>query len=358
MNTSQRCSVKPALGPVAIVFLASLMVVPHVLLGVTSSEAALGFLKSRMGTAGLLDSFVEDKTDYSYTYDNAVAAMAFLSAGDRLSAQRILNGFVGISPAPGGGFLHRYRTTGAGAGGTLAAGHNAYLLQALNLFSWRTGDHRYDGTARGIADFLLSLQDSADGGVFGRTGVSWKSTENNLAAYSAIANLSVVQNLPAYGIRAAQIKDFLVRECWRETRFLTGKNDAMIVTDAQALGTQILGAGYSNGSFWVESYTKATQRYSAKKQVTGFDLNTDRDTVWTEGTLQQALAFWLAGDNARFGFYRTESEKMLQSSGAFWAASNRGTTGFGEFFERWQAVAPTAWYILVSHQDNVLGLLP
>jgi hypothetical protein len=92
--------------------------------------------------------------------------------------------------------------------------------------------------------------------------------------------------------------------------------------------------------------------------VTGFDLNTDRDTVWTEGTLQQALAFWLAGDNTRFGFYRTESEKLLQPSGAFWAASNRGTTGFGEFFERWQAVAPTAWYILVSHQDNVLGLLP
>src|SRR6188508_1479308 len=101
MNTSQCCSVKPALGPVAIVFLASLMVVPHVLLGVTPSEAALGFLKSRMGAAGILD------------------------------------GFVGINPAPGGGFLHRYRTTGAGAGGTLAAGHNAYLLQALNLFSWR-----------------------------------------------------------------------------------------------------------------------------------------------------------------------------------------------------------------------------
>jgi hypothetical protein len=71
----------------------------------------------------------------------------------------------------------------------------------------------------------------------------------------------------------------------------------------------------------VESYTKATQRFSGKKQVTGFDLNTDRDTVWTEGTLQQALAFWLAGDNSRFGFYRTESEKLLQSSGALGAES-------------------------------------
>ena len=357
MNTSPRCSVKLVLGPAALV-LFGVMAMRQGLLGATPSEAALIFLKTRMGPIGLLDSFVEDRTDYSYTYDNALAAMAFLSAGDRLSAQRVLDGFFGIGPAPSGGFLHRYRTTGANAGGSLAVGHNAYLLQALNLFSWRTSDHRYDSIARGISDFLLSLQDSTDGGIFGRPGVTWKSTENNLASYSAVANLALVQNLPAYGIRAAQIGDFVVRECWDGTRFLTGKNDPMIVTDVQALGTQILGVGYSNGSFWVESYTKATQRYSGKKQVTGFDLNTDRDTVWVEGTLQQALAFWLAGDNARFGFYRTESEKLRQSSGAFWAASNRGTTGFGEFFERWQAVAPTAWDIFVSHQDNVLGPLP
>lgn len=356
MNNSRSCRVKCALG--CAIILIGLITIPLSLQGATSSEAALSFLKSRMGPAGLLDSFVEDRTDYSYTYDNALATMAFLSAGDRLSAQRVLDGFVGIGPAPGGGFLHRYRTTGAGAGGILATGHNAYLLQAMSLFSWRTGDHRYDVTARGIADFLLTLQDNTDGGIFGRTGVSWKSTENNLAAYSAIANLALVQNLSAYGVRATQIGDFLVRECWNGTRFLTGKNDPMIVTDVQALGTQILGVAYSNGSFWVESYTKATRRYSGKKQVTGFDLNTDRDTVWTEGTLQQTLAFWLAGDNTRFGFYRTEAEKLVQSSGGFWAASNRGTTGFGEFFERWQAVAPTAWYVFVSNQDNVLGVLP
>ncbi|HEU0006539.1 MAG TPA: hypothetical protein VFS12_11165 [Terriglobia bacterium] len=356
MNTSRSCAVKTAFYLALI--LAWWMWIPRGLEAATPSEAALSFLRSRVGPAGLLDSFVEDRTDYSYTYDNALAAMAFLSAGDRASAQRVLDGLVGIGPVPGGGFLHRYRTTGASAGGILAAGHNAYLLQALNLFSWRTSDHRYDGIARGIADFLLTLQDSADGGLFGRIGVAWKSTENNLAAYSALNNLALVQNLPAYGTRAAQIEDFLVRDCWNGAWFLTGKSDPTIVTDVQALGTQVLGVGYANGSFWVESYTKATQRYSGKKQVTGFDLNTDRDTVWTEGTLQQALAFWLASDNARFGFYRTEAEKLRQSSGAFWAASNRGTTGFGEFFERWQAVAPTAWYLLVSNRDNVLGLLP
>src|SRR5262245_23140239 len=116
MNMSPRCSAKLALGP-AVIVLAGLMAIPLGVLAATPSEAALVFLKSRMGTAGLLDSFVEDRTDYSYTYDNAIAAIAFLSSGDRASAQRILDGFAGVVPAAGGGFLHRYRTTGAAAGG-------------------------------------------------------------------------------------------------------------------------------------------------------------------------------------------------------------------------------------------------
>ena len=311
-----------------------------------------------MGPVGLLDSFVEDGVDNSYTYDDALAAMAFLSSGEVLTTEKILDAFLTIQSELAGGFLHRYSVNGANAGGTLGAGHNAYLLQAMNLFSWRTGIHKYDAVARRIADYLLSLQDNSDGGIFGRSGVTWKSTENNLAAYSAISNLALVQNLPDYGVKAGKIGDFIRRDCWDGTRFLTGKNDTMIVTDAQALGTQILGPSWSNGSYWVENYTRNTERYTSRKQVTGFDLNTDRDTVWSEGTLQQSVAFWLVADNSRFSFYKTEIEKLIQPSGAIWAASNRGTTGFGDNFERWQAIAPTAWYVFLSYQDNVLRLLP
>jgi hypothetical protein len=137
-----------------------------------------------------LDSFVEDRTDYSTTYDNAAGRDGFFSFGWTALRHSVFDGLVGIGLLLGAVFMHRYWFTGAGAGGILAAGHNAYLLQAMNLFSWRTGDHRYDSIARGIADFLLTLQDSTDGGVFGRPGVAWKSTENNLAAYSALKSCS------------------------------------------------------------------------------------------------------------------------------------------------------------------------
>ena len=323
-----------------------------------SVEAALGFLTSQQGPVGLVDSFVEDNADYAYTYDNALAALAFISVGDLTSARAILEAYAEIASESDGGFLHRYRTSdGGAANGLPGVGHNAYLLQAVTLYAMESGDSAYDGLAVAIADYLLAHQD-VDGGLFGRSGVSWKSTENNLAAYSALHNLGVVLGIPGFVNKAALIRSFLVTECWDGTRFLTGKDDPMIVTDAQALGVMILGAGYASGAYWVEAHTLTTQRYKGRKRVTGFDLNTDRDTVWTEGTLQQALAFLLAGDLERADGYRQETEKLFQSSGAFWQASNSGSSGFGDIFMRWQAAAPTAWYVFLANQDNVLAALP
>lgn len=132
----------------------------------------------------------------------------------------------------------------------------------------------------------------------------------------------------------------------------------MIVTDVQALGTLVLGANYAGGAYWVEDHTQTTRRYKGRNTITGFDLNTDRDTVWVEGTLQQAMAFLTAGDQQRADIFKQEAEKLFQSSGALWQASNAGTSGFGDTFMPWQAIAPTAWYVFLTLQDNVLEPLP
>lgn len=319
-------------------------------------DAALSFLRNQIKASGLVDSYVEDNNDYSYTYDDALAAMAFISAGDVTSAGRILDAFLNIGPQAEGGFLHRYHAANGAPEGNIGVGHNTYLLQAMNMYYLETGDPKYNQLAQGIANYILNQQ-AADGGIYGRAGVTWKSTENNLGALSAIHNLGVAQNIPYYTERAQAIRNFLVTECWDGTRFLTGENDPMIVTDTQALGCIVLGPVYSNGAYWIKNYTLNTKRYASRKTVTGFDENTDKDTVWTEGTLEEAMAFMVAGDINSFTFYKTEAEKLFQSSsGAILAASNTGTTGFGEYFQRWQAVAPTAWYVYVSKQDNVLAL--
>ena len=172
-----------------------------------SKEVSLAFLRGQMSSFGLIDSFVEDQADYSYTYDNSLAAMAFLSSGDILSAGDILDAYLALGPEPAGGFLHRYATDGSSAAGLLRLGHNAYLLQAMNLYFLKTGNTKYNILAQTIADYILSLQD-ADGGLTGSISVTWKSTENNLGAYSGIHNLGSVQELPYYTSRAVSIRDF------------------------------------------------------------------------------------------------------------------------------------------------------
>ena len=325
-------------------------------------DSALEFLRSQMPPGGLIDSFIEDNQDWAYTYDNAMGAIAFLEAGDIASAQSILDTFATIGPEPSGGFLHRYRASDGGpASGLLRAGHNGYLIQAMNLYYRQTGDARYNAIAVGIADYMLSLQDPTDGGIVGHATVTWKSTENNLGALSGIYNLGIVQNLPEYLDRADQIALFLTTFCWDGTRFLTGKNDPTIATDTQALGAMVLGANYTNGAYWIQDHTLATYTSGRGKNsinIEGFDMNIDRDTIWTEGTLQQSIAFLVAADPALASYYLGQTEVLAHSSGAFYQASNQGTTGFGEFFYHWQAAGPSIWYVLASLQVNPLRLLP
>lgn len=318
-------------------------------------DAALAFLQAQMGASGLLDSYVDDNIDYAYTYDNALAIMAFVSSGDIDTAKVILDALASVGPEPEGGFLNRYLADSGAPDGTLELGPNGYVIQAINLYYEATNDDTYNGIAVQIAQYMLSLQDE-NGGLFGNASVTWKSTENNLGALSGIHNLGIIQNNSYYIDRASAIRSFLVDLCWDGERFLRGEDDYSIATDTQSLGNLVLGTPYKNGIYWVRDYTMNTRRYSGRLQMTGFDMNDDKDTIWTEGTLQQALSYLYAGDTNEYSFFVTESEKLFQESGALLLATNSGTTGFGWILEPWEAVAPTAWYIFALNQDNVLEL--
>ena len=321
------------------------------------AQAALTFLRSQMTPSGLLDSYVEDGIDRSYTYDDALAAMAFIVAGDVHSARSILDAFQAIGPTKHGGFLEAYHAATGKPDGILVAGPNAYLLQAINLYYATTRDPRYDVLAKTLADYLLSLQDG-DGGLFGRSGVTWKSTENNLGAYCAIRNMGILHGNPDYLEKAEKIHQFLVNKCWDGRRFLRGKNDPTVVTDVQALGALVLGLDFAQGVFWVKGATYVITRSPEGRSITGFDFDGDRDTIWTEGTLQQALAFLTTAADPQKGlYYKAEMEKLVRPSGALLLTPHSGTAGSGWTLQPWQAVAPTAWYLFLSFKTNPLQLL-
>ncbi|MEW6536600.1 MAG: hypothetical protein AB1454_13400 [Candidatus Auribacterota bacterium] len=320
-------------------------------------DKALEFLRGQIGPLGLIKSYVEEKDDFSYTYDNAMAALAFLSAGDTESAQKVLDPFINVlKPTSAGGFLDCYYGATGGSKGTLYAGPNAYLLQAMNLYFDTTGDERYNIIAKTLADFFVRIQD-ADGGIFGNPDVQWKSVENNCGIYSALYNYGKLHNDETYIENAKKIARFLIDECWADTHFFRGDDDPIIVTDTQSLGTLVLGTRFAKCLLWVENHTGTTFTLDKNTTVTGFDFNDDKDTVWTEGSLQMTLAFFTVNDLSNYTKYRAEMEKLIAPSGALYLASNSGSTGVNWTVEKWQAVAPTAWYVLVCNKDNILRII-
>lgn len=313
-------------------------------------SGAYSYLCNQVKGIGIVDSYKDAYND-SYTYDNALAVIAFTAKGDYTRARAILNAYqnnIGL-PLYGGYYDVYDYTTGIGRG-NISAGPNAWLLDAINFYYYKTNDPQFLGTAQVLADYLVGLQDM-DGGLFGDEFVSWKSTEHNLAAYAALYNYGMLNSKDLYVQKANLVKDFLVLNCWNGERFLRGKNDAAEVTDTQSLGVLSLGTTYASAIYWAEYHTKCTKPLG-RLSVTGFDFNNDLDTVWLEGALQEAMAFKKNYDDYRAGIYFNNVNKTQRSNGSFLCATNRGTTGTDWILLPVECVAPTCWYIFYNTNTN------
>ena len=201
-----------------------------------------------------------------------------------------------------------------------------------------------------LADFLISLQDTSDGALRGSKSEYWKSAESNIAAYVALKNFGRLNNLKTYSEKADKIKSFLLNKMWNGTYFYKGLTesgtvDTEKVTDTQSLGVLLFGSGYSNALSWAESNLKVTDYYNSQA-VTGFDFNGDLDTVWLEGTLQMALAYYKINNSSKGNSYYNEAVKTAQSDGALLLATNEGSAGEYWTLQAWRAIAPTSWLIM------------
>ena len=327
----------------------------------TPVDAALAFLEQQIvdPQIGLLDSLVEDNAPYVYTYDQALAAMAWMANGDTPKARDALIALTSLKRGPNGGFFHRYSAVSGASTerANLHLGHNAYVLQAFNMYYAKTDDTRFFQISKELAAFLKSRQES-DGGLLGDAYNTWKSTENNLAAYVALNNYQRIVGSTLYNTAAQAIRGFLLDECWnaQQGRFRTGKGDDTVSTDVNALGVLTFGPDYKSGLDYVEGRTQLTYNIRGQRYITGFDLNTDKDTVWTEGTLQMSMAYGMVQETEyldKAEFYLNEAMQVQHPRlGSFLQAAGEGSTGHGENFHPWQAVAPTAWFILASTNVN------
>ena len=271
----------------------------------------------------------------AYTYDQALAIMAFLAEKDAPHARRIADalvfaqghdrtvhdgrvrnayaaGAVDAAPVklPGYWDKAQNRWIEDGYQDGAATGNNAWAGLALLKLAAATGDAKYAEAARGIGRFLVDVVKPDHGFRGGFEGfddhpetLGWKSTEHNIDAAAFLTALD--RRFPKQGFRegGTQARQF-VDSMWAGDHWNTGTlpdgttpNREYSSLDAQTFAVlSINQAAMSEGPMLrgrdAMKYLERTHGVPG-----GFDYSDAKSGIWLEGTAQAALAYKFLGMN-------------------------------------------------------------
>jgi hypothetical protein len=366
-----------------------------------TSRNDLNFLVSFKITKSTTD-FERTIGDVAFTYDNAVAALAFIASGDQQRAKRLVDALIYAQnhdrAYKDGRIRNAYRGkqlvaedgrvllpgwfdkkenrwiedefqvsthTGNVAWAMLALltyyetyGGEPYLDAALKMGEWVERNCR---DSRGVGGYL--------GGFSGWEPnpklLTYKSTEHNLDLYPAFWRLYSITGNPVWKERANAAKTFVL-SMWdeKEGKFWTGTkldgvtvNREVIPLDVQAWAP--LALREEGKPYWRSlDYSEKQLRVGG-----GFDFNQDRDRIWYEGTAQMAVAYHYTGQHDKSKTLMAMLLGAQDASGGIPAVNRDGlTTGFalptGEpwfYFNRLH-VGATAWTVLAEKGVNPFWL--
>lgn len=317
----------------------------------TASVNAYSWLVSQMASSGLIISY--QRGHIGYTYDEAVAAIAFSIAGDYSRARTILGTLQSLQNADGSWYDAYYTGTLRGQDTNKEAGPNLWVELAVAAYDRFTGDHSFDAMAQKNLAWCLQLQ-QADGGINGGIAsngslLTWASTEHNEDAYAALSYFG-------YTAEAANVKAFLDNVAWNsaEGRFNTGRGDTSVHTDVNAWGVLALGASgthnYATGLAYNQSCCESMQS-NIRATVMGFDFDGDTNDVWLEGTAQNAEAFAVAGDTSNWNAFVNQVTLDQDATGGV-QYSMEGTNNDYFTMSTANAVSSTGWLIIAANQFN------
>ena len=350
----------------------------------------------------------------AFTYDNALAGMAFLSKGMKDQAKQIMDAFVyavrndramvGDGQADGTG---PRRVRNAYAAGDISAfpgwesgaklpgwydneagewyedryqvgsnvGNTSYAAMALMQYYKEYGGEQYLETARALMDWVIeTCSDEGDGFTGGFDGwqegdpptvytFTYKSIEHNIDAYAVFSALYAVTGEPKYSEAADSALRFIKSMYDSEQGlFMTGTlddavtpNTGVVVLDAQVWCAMALGEEFT-------PYADALKVVETMKTEEGgypFCLENRNGGWWAEGTAYTALMYRGLGKTAEY----EEAMKALGSiqleNGLFPAATVDNLSTGMELFDGspWEYstdahIAPTAWFIMAANGFN------
>ncbi len=367
---------------------------------------AVNALEQRLDSIGggnapkLMRSYDTDKVELSsaaYTYDNAIAAMAFLSAGKSDKAQVILDSFVyavNNDRFLTGKIRNAYRAgvispQNSSEKGTLLpgwwddrygwcedstqvgcnTGNTAFAVLAMLQYDKINNTDRYLETTETLMDWVL--EDCTDGGLGFTAGfigwpengedsvtrLTYKATEHQVDLYPVFCQLYSVTGKEKYKNAADSALAF-IKSMYNTDGgyFYTGTdadgitpNKSVVVLDAQVWNALSLGSEF-------EPYSSALDLVKEMKTAEGaypFCLGNKNGGFWCEGTAFTALMYDQRGDYNSFADAMDALCDVQLENGLFHAATvdNLSTgiilpDGNEWLYGKDPHIAPAAWFIM------------
>jgi hypothetical protein len=369
------------------------------------------FLVSYEVVPGAVD-FDTRLRNVAFTYDNALALIAFTAAGDARRARLLADAFVYAQEHDrtysDGRLRNAYRAgdlvlppgwTPAGRASTVSmpgwwtatearwvedadlvgstTGDVAWALLALLNFYETYGGAPYLAAAGRLGAWIeRETRDACPPGGYtggyGRgeptpTKFTWKSTEHNLDLAAAFARLAALTGDARWQEPATHARAF-VEAMWEPDagHYWTGTvqererceqpNTAPIPLDTQTWAALVFGPTPQTRR--AMAFAEANHKVTAG-DYSGFDFNEDRDLPWFEGTAQMALAYRLFGEASQTEAV-LEQLRLVQATapngngnGIVAAPQDGLTTGFDGFrYYNRLHVGATAWYLFAERGYN------
>jgi hypothetical protein len=342
---------------------------------------------------GLVRSFdipVDDPSydrllNWAWTYDSALVATAFSSAGLPKQAARLLDQMAALQ-RKNGSIEFAFDVRSGESSTQIRAGSIAFAGIAFTEFDLQYEDKRYLDNARLAADYLLSLR-NGDGLVRGGPHVKWVSTQHNIFSFVFLAMLSEsleqrgdTDAASAYREAAEEIakgvdSQLVVRDDG-PLHFRQGVNDDTLPLDAQALGVMYATFrgdsdlakqtyAFAQENFQVtdrsieRSKDEATYNmtYEAKGPFSGYRPYLGKhtpDVLWFEGTAEMRLISSSLGgpidelDRSMRAWWDVTRKDGLAPLGA-----DRTVTGnpYNEYHV-WPTAAAGGWTVLSGAGDK------
>jgi len=347
-------------------------------LGANQDEFSTGLVESQEG-------FSDHR---AFTYDEALAAVAFTKAGQYARARKLLDKMKALQTKEGYWVSAYYAGTGANWEWNIDSGPIAWMAIAANYYESKTGDKKYAGMAEKALGWLETRIDKTQGsGSYGAVNLGknfWDvpnpeyvyGTEHQMDAYSAFRNRALLTSnagLKAkYNAIADDIMAYLVKEVWKQDHFERGFNDSELWLDTQSWAPLALGHTGPNNEdftkpvFWArENLIKHDIYWDAATPLSGFAYNDYPETsvqygrtIWVEGTLQMVTAFKDIGEGDLGTYYIGVMPFVTHEDGSL-AYSFDDRTQDPKLWPqnlRLGSVSSTAWYYFAENGFNPFGI--